>query len=266
MKRQKTEYGRRSPSATRRGGKSISPVSPLLSKFEAGLRGEKGIALVMVLLLSLIALAFVSAMLFMITQGTRLSGAYRVFKSAEDASFGGTEIVQDYMSGKGDLYFPLLMPVNPDFRCVCDTNSDGNVTTNDNHEWKISTNTDMGRSCRCDKICSSHFDSVGASNWTVCAADDSSLDPTAIPDLQFTLGVAPNVFDVFAKIVDTVEGNSDMGGLVTGGGSLGGGGVVASNTGLINPPQSPYLYRIEVQAQAAVNVRERSRLSILYAY
>jgi len=261
MKRQKTEYGRRSPSATRRGGKSISPVSPLPSKFEAGLRGEKGIALVMVLLLSLIALAFVSAMLFMITQGTRLSGAYRVFKSAEDASFGGTEIVQDYMSGKGDLYLPLLTVT--DFRCVCDTNSDGNVTTNDNHEWKVSTNTDMGRSCRCDKLCTGHFDSGGASNWTVCAADDSSLDPTINSDLQFTLG---GNYDVFAKIVDTVEGNSDMGGLVTGGGSLGGGGVVASNTGLISPPQNPYLYRIEVQAQAAVNVRERSRLSILYAY
>jgi len=264
MKRQKSEDRSQSPSATRRSGKSISPVSTLTNKVEAGLRGEKGIALVMVLLLSLIALAFVSAMLFMITQGTKLSGAYRVFKSAEDASFGGTEIVQDYMSGKGDLFLPLLIVT--DFRCVCDANSDGNVTTNDNHEWKVSTNTDMGRSCRCDKLCTGHFDSVGASNWTVCAADDSSLDPTAIPDLQFTLGVAPNVFDVFAKIVDTVEGNSDMGGLVTGGGSLGGGGVVASNTGLINPPQSPYLYRIEVQAQAAVNVRERSRLSILYAY
>jgi hypothetical protein len=252
MKRQKTEY---------RIQKSIPPIRPLPR--EAGLRNEKGIALVLVMILSLIALAFVSAMLFMVTQGTILSGAYKVYKSAEDASFGGTGVIQDYMLGRGNLSLPLL-GINTGGSCTCDTHSDGNATTNDNIDNALSP---PARSCRCDKICSGHFNGA-TNNWTTgadakCTAADTSLDPMTNSDIQLTLGGG---YQVFGKIVDTVEGNSDMGGLVTGGGTLGGGGVVSSNTGLVNPPQSPYIYRIEAQAQNTTNPAEQSRLSILYAY
>ena len=260
MKRQKPDY---------RMQKSIPPIRPLHAAGAVGLRDEKGIALVMVMILAMISLAFVGAMLFMVTQGTLLSGAYKVYKSAEDASFGGTGIIHDYMLGRGDLSLPGLtlqlgsLSTGVTGLCACDQNNDGDITSNDNLDKAL---TPPASSCRCDKICSGHLNSItAANNWgsTCTSSDDTSMDPTKNSDLQLTLGGG---FTVFGKIVDTVEGNSDIGGLVTGGGRLGGGGVVASNTGLVNPPQTPYLYRIEAQAQKTSNPSEKSRLSILYAY
>ena len=85
---------------------------------------------------------------------------------------------------------------------------------------------------------------------------------TSNSDLQFDLGD----YRVFAKIIDTVQGNSETSALVTGGGQLGGAGVVASNSAMISPPHIPYLYSMEVEAQASANPRERSSVSALYAY
>ena len=78
-------------------------------------------------------------------------------------------------------------------------------------------------------------------------------------------GPPGTVYRTFAKIVDTVQGNSDTGGLAPVG-SLNAGGVVTATGGQISPPPIPYLYRIEVQTQDTANPRERSRYSVLYGY
>lgn len=201
------------------------------------IRNEKGIALVLVLILSLIALTFVSALLYMLTQGTRLSGSTGFFKTAEEASIGGTGIAKEFIRNNGIETANL-----------------------------INTTKASLAACLQQKLTISGWSTV--SNWTSCAAADLSLDPTSNADLEFDshniLGLP--VYRVFIKIVDTIEGNSSTGGLITGGGTLGGAGVVASNTGLVTPPLNPFLYRIEVQAQDKNNPRERSRLSVLYAY
>src|SRR5512135_2441319 len=56
------------------------------------IRNEKGIALVMVMVIALIGLAMVSTLLFMVTQGTRISGFQRVFRSTDEAGLGGAQI------------------------------------------------------------------------------------------------------------------------------------------------------------------------------
>ena len=65
------------------------------------MKNEKGIALVMVLILSLISLAIVSALLFMITQGTQVSGFQKFYRTAEEASLGGAEATAAFIRARG---------------------------------------------------------------------------------------------------------------------------------------------------------------------
>lgn len=92
------------------------------------------------------------------------------------------------------------------------------------------------------------------------------MDPASSWDMSATLPGPPGSdFVTYMKIVDTVEGNTEVGGLV-GTGELSGTGVVASASGQVTPPAIPYMYRIEVQTQNTVNPTERSRYSALYAH
>lgn len=217
------------------------------------LKNEKGIALVMVLVIALIALVMVSALLYMMTQGTTMSGGQKFYRTAEEASYGGMELATGYLANRGLLNIAALgLGFTDNCNCV------DPYVYNDNIDRITGARSD-----RCDKLCNP------TANWQNGAAATNAqraLDnlPTS-SDFSFVLGVEPATFTVFAKIVDTVQGNSDVGGLVTSG-SLGGAGVVASTTGMVTPPHNPYLYRLEVQSQATTNVRERARLSILYAF
>jgi hypothetical protein len=85
------------------------------------------------------------------------------------------------------------------------------------------------------------------------------------PDLQFSVPGPPGLqYSVAAKIVDTVQGNSDISGLLIGG-NLSSGGVDNSNSGVVTPPQHPYLYRMEVQATEP-NTQTMSKYSVLYGF
>lgn len=219
------------------------------------LNNERGIALVMVLILALIGLMIVSALMFMATSGTIGSGAFRAFRTAEEASYGGAEIAAEYAVNRGAL--PLF-----GFPLGCNCGDPLNATDN--------TDRDAGnaRTCRCDKLCNATAD------WAVTGA--GNCDESGVAGLQIDLTPGPGVlksdfpltlgnFIVYAKIVDTVVGNSDMGGIVASG-ELGGSGVVSSSTGLVSPPSRPYLYRMEIDARSTANPREHSRISMLYAY
>lgn len=221
------------------------------------MKNEKGIALVMVMVLSLIALAIVSSLIYMLTQGTIFSGAQKFYRTAEEAGFGGVDLTTQYLSNRGVLDIPALPGLAFTSGCSC---GDPYVY-NDNIDVMTGA-----ASNRCDKMCNPTAEwPAGVDENGGTAGIQVSLDPTVNWDMRFTLGTLPTTFDVFAKIVDTVQGNSDVGGLVMSG-ELGGAGVVASNTGLVSPPHNPYLYRLEVQGQATANPRELARMSVLYAY
>lgn len=230
------------------------------------LKNEKGVALAMVLILSLISIALVTALIFMATQRTQLSGALRFFRTAEEASIGGGEFAGEYVRNFGQFNVTggsLTYATGP-YASGCDCRDPDDPNDNlDNNAVPV-----PARSCRCDKLCESTAD------WPALCDDNGGLAgvqidlrPSLNPDMEYTLGIDPITFDVSAKIVDSAQGNSDVGGIVPpGGGQVGGAGVVASNSGLISPPHNPYLYRIEIEAEASNNPSERSRVSLLYAH
>jgi hypothetical protein len=231
-------------------------------------RNEKGIALVMVLVLSLLSLAFVSALLFMVTQGTKVSGSHRLYRTAEEASLGAAESVNDYIKTRGETRgdnFAAILGSNCDCRDTDDTE--------DNIDNALAT---PGRSCRCDKICNAtafydHADGVTGNG--LCDEDTGAgadgvqvlLDPTTKYDEKIRVDTGTSSYDLFIKIVDTVKGNSEQGNIVASN-VLGGTGVVNSTSGIIPAPHIPYLYRIEVEGQNSSNPREHSRVSVLYAF
>jgi len=107
--------------------------------------------------------------------------------------------------------------------------------------------------CLCRKLCDT------TASW-VAAGCSATFDPRSSPDIQFTLSGVGTSYEVYAKIVDTTLGNSDMSGEALGG------TCVACGGGEIPVSPAPYLYRIEINTQDAATVIERSRLSVLYGY
>ena len=225
--------------STEHGVKETPPPHPPLSK--GGRRGgnEKGIALVMVLVLSAIALAIMAGLIYMITAGTQISGMQKRYKTALEAGVGGADVTYQLIAARGDPNIPNINFVfSSSFTNTCMT-------------AKLNTTTD-------------------STNWSACAdfskASSLTIDPADPDTYDFTLqlGSSPYpTYTVYSKIVDTVEGNS--------GGDEGliGKGVVASNTGEVAVKSVPYLYTVEVDAENTsqpVGNRERAKLSILYQY
>ncbi len=191
---------------------------------------EKGIALVMVLILSFIALAIMAGLIYMITSGTLISGLQKRYETAREAGIGGAEIVYQIIAARIDdpaqieTEFSFLSNFDVTATQACINNKLLRATS----DWP----TD------CDKSMT-----VGASSH----------------DMYFEIGTDPS-YRVYSKIVDTVEGNS--------GGDEGllGKGYVASGSGEVTVVHRPYLYTIEVQAENQANPSERAKLSILYQY
>src|SRR4030043_137911 len=70
------------------------------------LLNEKGIALVMILILSAIALAIMAGLIFMITTGTQVSGLQKRYTTAFEAGKGGVDITFQLLAARGDPNIP----------------------------------------------------------------------------------------------------------------------------------------------------------------
>jgi hypothetical protein len=224
------------------------PIPPLLKGGEGGLQNEKGIALVMVLVLSTIVLVIMAGLIYMLTTGTQLSGMQKRYKTALEAGIGGADITYQITALRGETsatssLLGELSVLNPVITTPnsCVTSSIAACTMMASYTG-IATKFNLPTDC-----------------WAGC---DSSLtiDPgnASTYDMQFDFGTAPT-YRVYAKIVDTVEGNSGGDeGLLKGG--------VVHSSGEINVASIPFLYTIEVDAQNQTNPAERAKLSILYQY
>jgi hypothetical protein len=208
------------------------------------LKNEKGVALVMVLVLALIGLAFVSAMLFMVTQGTQSSGAMRMVRTAEDAGFGGGDLATDFI--KRNLPKALKLQA-----------WDLGIATRGNGISSGSTDA-----CLIQKLTTTRPLVTG---WTSCLTSTNTskwIDPWEEPDLTVTLGN----YTAYGKIVDTVTGNTDPGGILPPDVVMKKDGAAAvGDETASSAAQIPYLYTIEVKAQATNNPKERANISVLYA-
>ncbi len=219
------------------------------------IRNEKGVALVMVIIIALIGLAMVSTLLFMVTQGTRISGFQKVYRSTDEAGLGGaqiaTQVIRDNIfNARSGL---PMVPITSGVLSV--------LITNGNSDACLIQKLTLTRGA---------WDTAGPNySWTACTgARATTIDAFTTPaseDFKFDLPgpSTGQTFTVYAKILDTVKGNTAESGI---GGKLGGSGVVSSQEGEITPPAVPSLYRIEVQAQDATNPQQRSKYSVLYAH
>jgi hypothetical protein len=206
---------------------------------------EKGIALVMVLLLSAIALVIMAALIYMLTTGTQISGIQKRYETASEAGMGGTDITYQLIGLRGDAArtasflgdIAALTPVITTPATCTGTNSSGTTFT--------------GLAAKINSP---------SSTWAGCN-NSMVINPNTgtTYDMVFTLGTVPT-YNVYSKIVDTVEGNS------AGDEGLINNRVVDSNSGEIRVMSYPYLYTIEVDAENTANPSERAKYSILYLY
>lgn len=188
---------------------------------------ERGIALMMVLVLSVITLAIMAGMVYMITSGTQVSGIQKRYNTALEAGKGGTDVIYQLIGARGDPGIPL-------------------------ENFEVPASNVGGYDCLTDKLNSKTDDwnAVCDNTLTINTNNQSTYD------VRFDLGN----YRVYSKISDTVEGNSgaDEGLLKT--------GVVLTNPGEIQVQNIPYYYTIEVDAQHTTNPAERAKLSVLYQY
>ncbi len=221
-------------------------------------KNEKGIALVTALLFTLLSLGIIMVLLYMITLGTKVTAANKTYKTALEASYGATDLItknilpsifQNYTTGSsiamfaGGASFASVALAVPNSDCFA------RKTTQNTSEWNT------GGQCVDNTAMKSSLASVR-------------------PDMIFNLKADNDSggFNVYTKIVDTRCGgdssigqkctNSDSGGVE----GLDPGGGVASVDAAITVARKPAYYRIEVQGERVSNPREKSKLSILYAY
>jgi hypothetical protein len=211
-----------------------SGIKPFEFCAQGMLCNNKGIALVMVLILSFISLAIMSGLIYMVTSGTQVSGVEKRYSTALRAGESGIDIVYQIFSKRGNPYTVAEAAL-------------------------INFNlTASGTACMINKLNSK------TDNWNVGC--DSSVDIITTPapdpntyDMAFNLGAGPT-YAVYTKIVDTVEGNSGADeGLIKS-------GVVLSNSGEVSVMHIPYLYTVEIDAENTNNPTERAKLSALCQY
>ncbi len=208
-----------------------------MARQTSGVDNEKGIALVMVLILSAIVLAITAGLVYMITSTTQISGMQKRYRTALEAGMGGADLTFQIFRLRGD----------PDLSM----------------KTALYYNRTISDACFTAKL----NETTSSTNWAACGDYGKTtsmvidpLDPTTY-DFTFQLGSSPYpTYNAYAKIVDTVEGNSggDEGLLKH--------GVVNSGSGDITVMSVPYLYTIEVDAENPANPSERAKLSILYQY
>ena len=218
--------------AGRIGGSITTPRR--LAPAPAILGNERGVALVMALVLGLVGMLIITAILYMVGTGTWLSGSQKRYQAALDAAQGGMtffvrEIVQRCIGGES---LNALGSANANYNGLLTTGAVSDT------EFKRKLTT------------------------TGVAGVDVGY-PTTTPDATLTFAFqspTPNM-TVNTTIVGTSIGNSGASANL-----LVGGGVVSNNSGTITPQHIPYLFRTDVQGQSAVSSREKANLSGIYAY
>jgi hypothetical protein len=205
------------------------------------LENEKGIALVTALLFTLISLGIVMALLYYVTQGTKLTAARKRYVTSLEASYGGVDMVTRE-------FIPKLFS--------------GYSSTRLTSEFaQVNLSQSVTSPCLKHKLQPDQFPDV-------CAPDSYSLNAKSSPDFIFQLKGVDKLghptlgFNVFSKIVETLPGNSDPSNIDY---LDSGAGVTGGSFG-VDPQHIPAKFHIEVQGEREGNPREKSQLSVLYAY
>lgn len=210
---------------------------------------ERGAVLIVVVILSAIALAVATSLLYMVTAGTKISGMEKRYRTARDASYGAVEVLgQVIFSKQSNTTTAFLTPLNT--ATPVDTSGCASLP---------GAQTANGLST---KIL------LSSSAWNSSCNKSSLIDPAVLStyDISFEIGTNP-VYRVYAKIIDTMQGNTlgSYGGKESGGRLDTHSGVVTTASEL--PVVSvPYSYLMEIDTRNLSDTSERSRLSVFYHY
>ncbi len=203
---------------------------------------QQGAALVLVLILTVIGLAFTATLLYMVTTGAQMTGGQKRYDTARRCAEAGVDVIRQVIDARGDpgVPFPAGMV------------------------FSLPSENVGGVDCLDNKLNNTTFQADGVTlNWNPNCDANININPALVTsyDMSFNCGNAPNaLYNVYAKIVDTVNGNSGPNtGLVKT-------GVVVTNSGEIAVQNLPYLYTIEVLALNSANGNERARLSVLHQF
>jgi len=224
------------------------------------LKDEKGVALITSLLLTMLSLTVVLTALYLMTMSTKQSGLSKRYKTALQASYGGTDIMVK------DLIPQILKNAdalaNATDSTVASVIQGIVVNYPGLSDLKVGPNyasQTIAGDCLRQKLLNSPLNNGWQIAGTACS---SSIKPKDLPDFTFTVpaSTGSTPYTIYSKIVDTVVGNSDMSGV-----SLGGAGVADSQNAIV-PQHIPYVFRVEVQAERTTKATENANLSVLYAY
>lgn len=210
------------------------------------LRSEKGVVLVVVLVLSAVALVIMTALIYMITTGTQVSGLQKRYKTALEAGAGGADIFYQLIALRGET------SGEADF--ASNLNAFGLNYSNPTSTLGTCSSSEAAYTGLAAKLLTRSTSWVNCnSNLTIDPADSSTYD------MMIRLGTTPR-YNVYAKIVATTSGNTgaDQGLLKD--------GVVSASTGQVTVMATPYLYAIEAVAENSANLTERAKFSVLYQY
>jgi len=215
------------------------------------LREEKGVALLMVLLIATIILSVTTTMLYLLTQSTRYSGLGKRFASASEAAMAASEVYTGYIGLADTAAYRQKLHDTIGFMPATSSACESTKLEKDTVDWASCNNTIL-----------------------IDPADPNTYDS------YFDLGN----YRVFAKIVYTFKGNtapptsSSTGGAgapewirtcvihCQGEGSKS--GYAGAESQFTTP--SPYTYLIEVDARrmsgGTLIPEESAKLSIVYQY
>jgi hypothetical protein len=211
------------------------------------LRNNNGIALVTALMLTLISLTIVSYLLLMVTAGVKQSGANKRYRTAIDASYGGADIIMKEIIPNIFINTIAVGSFSPTYSADI-----------------LAHSLD---SCLMDKL------TKPSSKWG--SGCSNSADATVNSDFQLKLNSisASETYTVYTKIIDTVCSDkrpypagkctgSDLSGLDY----LGDGSGTAGGSSGVTVQAMPAIYRIEIVGEKTNNPKEKSKISVLYAY
>ncbi len=208
---------------------------------------EKGVALMLVLVMSVVVLAVMTSMIYLITVGTESSGKGKRYVTCLDAAIGSASVVKEYIDARGVISGAIGNGMSP--QLVSETDFAMSAGYNC---WK------EGEEYQDAKIYNT------TSDWPD-GCDTSSVIDTGDPD-TYDVSFDVGNYRTFSKICNTIEGTSSNSGKARLALKANIRGVAYRRGSDIQGIPSPYEYNIELDTVNLQNNEERCGLSILYRY
>jgi hypothetical protein len=219
-------------------------------------KSEKGVVLVLVLILCAVSLAIITALMYMITTGTQMSGMQKRYRTALEAGLAASDIIAQVIAQQGDetaVSSYLTTRLNEigaqESAALANCKGFAQYDLSGTAIWT-----------QYDKLAAKLM--TPSTSWDHINCDSSFPTGPNNYDLTFQLGTN---YNVYAKVVDTVEGfTRTNGAAVTNTMRT---DAVVSNNQEIAAPSKPYQYTIEVDVENKTNPNtERAKLQFLYEY